>query len=336
MSKERIVVVAPGRGSYSRENTGTLNQNSSIKSQLSLIDSKRKSLKQVTITQLDKLNFKSNLHMTGENASPLIYACSLADFHSINKHKYEVVAITGNSMGWYTALALANSLNEEHSFNLIQSMGSMMKEKLIGGQIIYPIIDEDWKINQDKISFLKKEIKKHNAYISIYLGGYIVIGGNSSSIDSLLSTLPKHNKYPLQIPFNGAFHTPMMEEISDKVGLLSKTLHFKKPDIPIIDGRGKVWSPFSADISDMASYTLSHQVNQTYDFNASIETSLKEFCPDRIVLLGPGNSLGGAIAQIMIQNKWLGISSKDDFIKLQAENPFLLSMGLNDQRIKVC
>jgi malonyl CoA-acyl carrier protein transacylase len=337
MNKERIVVVAPGRGSYSRENTGVLNQNSKIiERQLSLIDSKRKSQGYMTITELDKQNFKSNVHMAGENASPLIYACSLADFYSIDRAKYEVVAITGNSMGWYTALALANTLSEEHSYHLIQSMGSMMKKRLIGGQIIYPIIDEDWKIKEEKIDFLNKQIKKYNAYISIYLGGYVVIGGESDSLNSLLSDLPKEDKYPFQIPFNGAFHTPLMNSISSKVDRLFNLLDFKKPNIPIVDGRGKIWSPFSTDISGLSNYTLKHQVNKTYDFSTAIEVSLKEFCPDKIVLLGPGYSLGGAIAQILIKNNWLDINSKDDFKKNQNKNPFLLSMGLIDQRKRLC
>ena len=211
-----------------------------------------------------------------------------------------------------------------------------MKEKLIGGQIIYPIIDENWKINEDKRNFLIKQIKKYNAHISINLGGYVVIGGESDSLNSLLSDLPKDDKYPFQIPFNGAFHTQLMNSISSKVDRLFNSLDFKKPNIPIVDGRGKIWSPFSTDISRLSNYTLRHQVNQTYDFSTAIEVSLKEFCPDKIVLLGPGYSLGSAIAQVIIKNNWLDISSKDDFKKNQNKNSFLLSMGLDDQRKKLC
>ena len=127
-----------------------------------------------------------------------------------------------------------------------------------------------------------------------------------------------------------------MNSISSKVDLLFNSLDFKKPNIPIVDGRGKIWSPFSTDINSLSSYTLRHQVNKTYDFSTAIEVSLKEFCPDKIVLLGPGYSLGGAIAQILIKNNWLDINSKDDFKKNQNKNPFLLSMGLNDQRKKLC
>jgi [acyl-carrier-protein] S-malonyltransferase len=44
--------------------------------------------------------------MPGDNASLLIYACALADFAAIDRDRFEVVAVTGNSMGWYLALEL--------------------------------------------------------------------------------------------------------------------------------------------------------------------------------------------------------------------------------------
>ena len=60
--------------------------------------------------------------------------------------------------------------------------------------------------------------------------------------------------------------------------------------------------------------------------------AIKEFSPDNIVLLGPGNSLGGAIGQILCKLKWKNISCKDDFVAMQNKNPFLISMGIPDQR----
>ena len=63
---------------------------------------------------------------------------------------------------------------------------------------------------------------------------------------------------------------------------------------------------------------------------------MKEFCTDKLVLLGPGNSLGCALGQIMIENNWQGVSSKKDFLTLQNEFPFLISMVIPDKRKLVC
>ncbi len=60
--------------------------------------------------------------------------------------------------------------------------------------------------------------------------------------------------------------------------------------------------------------------------------AIKEFCPDNLVLLGPGNTLGGAVGQILIKNKWNGIDSKKSFSDKQLNDTYLISMGINDQR----
>ena len=64
--------------------------------------------------------------------------------------------------------------------------------------------------------------------------------------------------------------------------------------IPLIDGRGKIWSPYSSGPADIMHYTLNHQVQKTFDFTSSVTVALKEYAPDNLLLLGPGNSLGGS------------------------------------------
>ena len=337
MAKERIVVICPGRGAYNRETSGYLASfGASAKNQIAYMDEKRELAGELTISDLDSMQFRAKIHMAGEHASPLIYACSLADFLSIDQNKYEVVAITGNSMGWYSALALSGALTHENAYALIDTMGSMMKGGIMGGQIIYSLVDDNWHIDDAKKEIVLTEIKNVGAHVSIFLGGYLVIGGEQSALDTLLKTLPAKDNYPLQLPFHAAFHTPLLESISRKAfGLLPQSI-FQKPVVPLVDGRGKIWSPFSTEIKDLHQYTLGHQVIHAYDFSTSITVTMKEFCPDKLVLLGPGNSLGGAIGQMMIQNNWLDVDSKKSFSSRQKNNPYLISMGMEEQRKMVC
>ena len=335
--KERLVIICPGRGTYTRETSGYLKANSKLaKDQILWMDDQRESVNLPTLTELDKESFKAKTHMVGENASPLIYACSLSDFLSIDRNKYDIVAITGNSMGWYTALALGDALNKENAYHLIQTMGSISKKNIYGGQIIYPIIDKDWIIDKEKEKMVLDKIKDTNTFISIYLGGYFIIGGEQKSLEVLLKELPIIDKYPFQLPFHSAFHTPIMDKISKLSFSKIPFSFFQKPKIPLVDGRGYIWSPFSTDIEELYNYTLGYQVIKSYDFTSSINVAIKEFCPDKIVLLGPGNSLGGSIGQIIIQNKWLDIESKKDFINQQKTDPYLISMDINEQRSLVC
>lgn len=337
MAKERIVIICPGRGTYTRDTSGYLAAfGASAKNQIAYMDDQRKLVGNSTLTKLDSKPFRAKIHMSGEHASPLIYACSLSDFLSIDQEKYEIVAITGNSMGWYSALALSGALTHENAYSLISTMGSMMKEGTIGGQIIYSVVDENWHVDESEKEEVLTAIKNVNAHVSIYLGGYLVIGGEQSALDILLKKLPAKDNYPFQLPFHAAFHTPLLDSISKKACELLPQSIFQKPSVSLVDGRGHIWSPFSTETVDLYNYTLGHQVTNAYDFFTAITVAIKEFCPDKLVLLGPGNTLGGSIGQIIIENNWLDMDSKSAFSSLQKENPYLISMGMEEQRRLVC
>ncbi|HWU44964.1 MAG TPA: hypothetical protein VN132_16040, partial [Bdellovibrio sp.] len=124
--KQRLAIICPGRGSYTKETLGYLKPyQNDIHDFIQDIDQRRKNIGEPTISELDNAaTFSPGTHTKGEHASPLIYACAYADFQSIDLEKYEIVAVTGNSMGWYLALAFAGALDWAGSFDVINTMGS--------------------------------------------------------------------------------------------------------------------------------------------------------------------------------------------------------------------
>jgi len=339
--KKTAVVVCPGRGTYNRNELGYLHQFHENKfDMIKRIDEYRKRKNQVSIWELDgKKNFSIKEHLPGENSAALIYACSYGDFLDINLNKYEISAVTGNSMGWYSSLVCAGALNLDNGIHLINSMGSQMKDKLIGGQILYPEVNEDWIHSQELTQLLDQKIEEtnkiigHEAYNSISYGGYRVIGANENGLKFLMNELPqREGRYPLHLPANAAFHTPLLTNTSIRAKLELSSDLFQSPKIPLIDGRGKIWMPHSTDPWELWNYTLGHQVDNTYDFSRSIEVAVKEFAPDYLILTGPGTNLGGAVAQILINRRLKPILNKEDFKKQQQENPYILAMGELGQR----
>jgi hypothetical protein len=87
-----------------------------------------------------------------------------------------------------------------------------------------------------------------------------------------------------------------------------------------------------SDVAALWDYTLGEQVTETYDFTLAVQVGVKEFAPDIVIVLGPGETLGGAVAQSLIGVNWLGMESKAEFIRRQAGDPFVLAMGREDQR----
>lgn len=341
--KKRAVVICPGRGTYTKETLGYLREFGGHARQfLDDLDKRRVQTKQITVSELDSdISFKPQVHTKGENASPLIYACSYADFTSISPAKFDIVAVTGNSMGWYLALALGGALDLRGGFDVINTMGSMMKEQIIGGQVIYPLCDSEWRRSPERVATVDQAVARAHEksgskiYLSIALGGYIVLGSDQNGLNALLKELPPVENYPFQLINHAAFHTPLLKPIAEKAfQILPETL-FHKPKFPLIDGRGCVWQPYSTNVEDLYHYTLGHQVVEPYDFTRAVTVAIKEFAPDQIILLGPGSTLGGSLGQIFVENQWHGIDSKQAFTERQATQPVLLAMGRADQRALV-
>ncbi len=342
--KQTAVVICPGRGTYNRDELGYLDRYHSDKTSfISTIDAYRQKQGQPGIAGLDSMaHYSLNRHGVGENASALIYACALADFADIDRDRFEIVAVTGNSMGWYLALAAAGALNPAAAIEVVNSMGSMMQDGIIGGQLVYPVVDEQWRLNTAMKTYLLEEVDVINqqsgceAYLSIDLGGLLVIGANPLALDELKSRLPPiEDRYPLQLAKHAAFHTPLLGAVSNRAKTMLAPTLFERPSLPLIDGRGHIWQPYATDTQTLYEYTLGYQVVETYNFSAAVEVALKEFAPDRLILLGPGSTLGAPVGQEMIKQHWLGISDKARFKQRQLDDPFLLSMGLEEQRVLV-
>jgi len=336
--KKSALVICPGRGTYNASELGYFyRHHSGNKSFIKMLDDHRASEGQITLTELDRAEkFKPSLHMTGDNASLLIYGCAMGDFQAINRDDYEISAVMGNSMGWYLALAAAGALSLEGGAKLVNTMGRMMHEHADGGQIVYPITDKDWRVSEDKLSQVKQVFSEQpdEAVIStsIRLGGLIVFAANRKGLSYLQKALPADERFPMRLAHHGAFHSPLLDDIIPMAQAALPESLFTQPEIPMIDGQGKIWNPGSTNIGDLYQYTLDAQINSPFDFSKALEVGIKDYAPDAIIILGPGSTLGGPAAQELIKHHWEGLESKDDFKQRQLDNPYIISMNIEEQR----
>lgn len=333
--KQTALIICPGRGTYNKDELGYLARHHADKKELiAQIDEYRARQNQKTVSALDSAEkFSLAEHSRGDNASPLIFACAYADFLAIDRDKYDIAAVTGNSMGWYIALACGSAATDMNALHILNTTGTMMQQSLIGGQLIYSLVDENWQPidgRRDFLTGLTREIP--NLHISIELGGMLVFGGSMEALKTLEERLPPEGRFPMRLQNHAAFHTPLQAPVSQQARAALGDELFQPPAIPMIDGRGHIWTPFSADPHDLWDYTLGHQMVEHYDFTSAVQVGVKEFAPDKVIILGPGTTLGGAVAQSLIQIGWQGWHSKEDFIARQKGDPYLISMGMEEQR----
>jgi [acyl-carrier-protein] S-malonyltransferase len=335
--KEKLLVICPGRGTYNATELGYLKRHHNGGGDLvARLDAYRAAQGQPTISELDTAEkYSPSVHMPGDNASLLIYACALADFAAIDRERYEIVAVTGNSMGWYLALACAGVLDFDGGARLVNTMGGLMHEKGTGGQLVWSMADADWRIDPAKaaeVNAVLSEVDYRNVHISIRLGAMIVFAADDGGQKWLMERLPKDDRFPLKLNYHAAFHSPLLDHIVPMAKAANPATDFGEGAIPAIDGIGRIWSPKAFDPAAIYDYTLGAQINRTYDFTRTVQVAAREYCPDKIVVLGPGTTLGAPVAQALIQCGWRGLSGKADFQARQAENPLLISMGMDEQR----
>jgi len=340
------LVLCPGRGSYTASELGYLARpvpqarRAALDAAIARIDEGRAARGDSTIRGLDGAERFSSDFFRGENASGLTFACTALDFLRLNDAAVDVVAVGGNSMGWYSALFAGGALGIDDTFTLIETMGAATRDGAIGAQVIYPLVDEQWLADTERRDHVERALAATTAAgtragWSIRYGGYAVLWADREGLEALLDALPEatvgSRKYPLTMPGHSAFHSPLMAEVSDGGLETLAGLGWTAPALPLIDGRGAQWRPLGCDPTALYRYTLATQVTETFDFSAQVRVALREYAPELIVLLGPGDTLGAAVAQVIIAERWQGIDSRSAFAARQQEDPLLISMARPEQ-----
>ncbi|MDE4132264.1 ACP S-malonyltransferase [Phaeobacter sp. QD34_3] len=337
------VLICPGRGTYNKPELGYLHRHHGNKAALFAgFDALRAAAGQEEVTTLDGAErFSVATYSRGDIASPLIYAASLADAQSLASD-IEVVAVTGNSMGWYIALAAAGALSADDGFTVVNTMGTLMQEQLIGGQLVYPFTGGDWQDDPARKAALLAQVAEinaragHDLALSINLGGMLVLAGNEAGLAAFEAAVPVvDERFPMRLANHAAFHTALQAPVAAEGRKRLDAQMFTQPEVPLIDGRGQVWWPGATDTQALWDYTLGHQVVEAYDFTRAIQNAALEFAPDLFIVTGPGTTLGGAVAQSLVHTGWQGMTGKEAFKARQAEAPLLISMGDDAQRALV-
>lgn len=333
----RAGLICPGRGAYTGATLGSLPPDHPL---VGRAEELRAEYDLEPLLSLDALErFDPARHLRPANASPLILLASLLDAErALEDHA--VVAVAGNSMGWYTALAVTGALAFDDAFRLVQEVALLQElpgeAGGPGGQVIYPLTDASWLPSPELESAVAEVLRDGEAqggsvYPSIDLGGYAVLAGDEAGVQRLLSVLPPvrigERLFPLRLAQHGPYHTPLVAHVAEAARSALAGLDWRPPRMTLVDGRGARWSAWSTDPAELRDYTLGEQLTTPFDFATSVTVLLREHAPDVLVLPGPGNSLGGICGQLIVSEGYRGIRSRADFDLAQAsDRPVILSM----------
>jgi malonyl CoA-acyl carrier protein transacylase len=222
----RALLVCPGRGSYAERALGSLPVGHPF---VERADALRAGYGLPSLAELDRAaRFDPKLHLRPANVSLLIWLVNLIDAEAAAA-EHEITCVAGNSMGWYTALAVTGALSFEHGFRLVQDMALLQEEHQAehgGGQMIQPWVDDDWRPDAARRAAIEDVLASSDgeALLSIDLGGYAVLAGSEAGLKHLARTLPKvalgQTTYPFRLMQHGAYHTDGPPTLLDQTDML--------------------------------------------------------------------------------------------------------------------
>lgn len=328
MKKPTAVLFCPGRGSYTKDELGFVGRTieaGPVAHALAACDRARTEQGRPTLTEVDAADkFRPSQHLDGENAAELIYFGAMAHIEQL-RERYDVVAVAGNSLGWYTALPASGALDPTSGWRLVATMASLQKQ-VKGGQVLMTTVGDDWQPNMAlrvavhaTVQALRDRGDEFFCDYSIRLGGHEVLAGTEQAVRELLVRLPKvtigERDFPFRLAGHGPFHTALCRQTSEQARDMLQDLPVRMPGCHLIDGFGNVHSPWSADPRALLDYTLREQVIETFDFSACVRTAMREFQPDVLLCAGPGSSLRAPVGHCVLLEGWRGVKSKQQLFE---------------------
>ena len=237
---------------------------------------------------------KEQLDLT-QNTQSAIFLVSFSIFKVLEKEANfnikDAKFYAGHSLGEYSALCCADSINFEQTINLLMSRGMAMQNAVPKGEggmtaILGTKIDEINEILKDKSRF-QCFIANDNSV------GQIVVSGTLNSIKILETELVKKKIKFVQLQVSAPFHCPLMKKATIEMENKILDTNFKDPSISIISNVTASPQNNSEEIKKL----LIHQIEKPVRWRESV-LNMIDLGINRFIEIGPGKVLSGLIKRI--------------------------------------
>ena len=231
-----------------------------------------------------------------ENTQPAIFLVSYSIYKVLeNETQFNLKNakfFAGHSLGEYSALCCANSINFEQTINLLKNRGKAMQEAVPKGEggmlaILGIEINEINKILKDNFGRFQCYVANDNTL------GQTVVSGQTKSLDLLSEELNKKNIKFIKLSVSAPFHSPLMKSATEKMREKINQTDFSDPVIDIISNVTSKPHRKSEEIKRL----LIDQIENPVRWRESV-INMISLGINRFIEIGPGKVLSGLIKRI--------------------------------------
>ncbi|MDC0418116.1 ACP S-malonyltransferase [Pelagibacteraceae bacterium] len=285
------------------------------------------SVKKIFLEGDEAINFKiSKIILEGpenelkltQNTQPAILLVSYAIFSVLKKefnfNLEEVKYFAGHSLGEYSALLCANSLNFKDALNLLFERGKSMQEAVPAGQGgMLAVLGTNTDDINNFTSRLKNkgvcEIANDNS------DGQIIVSGNIETIEELKAILKEEKRKSILLPVSAPFHCSLMNPAAIKMKSKIDNIVFQQPEFEIISNVTSQPTKNPDDIKNLLVKQIYSKVRWRESILFMGSKKINDF-----IEIGPGKVLSGLVKRILPGSNSFSINSIDDIKNLNNES----------------
>ena len=237
---------------------------------------------------------KDDLDLT-ENTQPAIFLVSYSIYKVIEKETNfkikDAKFYAGHSLGEYSALCCAESLNFEQTIKLLKSRGEAMQNAVPKGEggmmaVLGTEIEMITKILNDYKEY-ECNIANDNSV------GQVVISGATKSLELFGNKLKEKKIKFVNLPVSAPFHCPLMKNATNEMQNKIQDTNFIDPIIDIISNVTASPQNKSQEIKKL----LTEQIEKPVRWRESV-INMINLGVNSFIEIGPGKVLSGLIKRI--------------------------------------
>ncbi|MFV0477486.1 MAG: ACP S-malonyltransferase [Parahaliea sp.] len=179
---------------------------------------------------------QSDLNMTAIT-QPVLLSSSVALWRAWRECGGTAPAVmAGHSLGEFSALVCAGSLDFADAVCLVRSRGEFMQSAVpVGEGAMAAIIGVDDELIIDICAQVVDGGAGEVAAVNFNSPGQVVIAGHTDAVDVAIAKLKAAGaKRAMPLPVSAPFHTSLMQPAGEKLAEAMADIHITSPDIPVV------------------------------------------------------------------------------------------------------
>jgi [acyl-carrier-protein] S-malonyltransferase len=255
---------------------------------------------------------ESDLKLT-ENTQPALLAVSVAAFRVLRERDIQPDYVAGHSLGEYSALVAAGSLDFGDALRLVRKRGRYMQEAVPQGIGAMAAL---LKLPEDKLDSILTEAAQGEIVTAANLNSpdQIVIAGHAGAVQRAMELAKAAGaKRAILLPVSAPFHCPLMQPAQKRLADDLNATEFRDLATPLLNN----WQARMVRSGAEAREGLYRQVPNPVRWLDSIRALANEGVT-RFVEVGAGAVLTGLLRNIDPGLQGVKFGEADDWEKLNA------------------